>query len=233
MQVADRVEQRRFVGREFLLYLWFESELFDGTLDAGGREIGLFLGGELTLTLGKERTRISGVRPSMSAEAREALLAGKLPESAGLELTLGERELRCVLHADRLALARLTLPPKDDEAEAPPAAATPPRPPRRKRRRESSPDEDAREAEAELEERHLLIDERMSLAAEVEDVVEALYRRFLALRLGPAWDAAVLPALRAFAAGTPPDADEYLRTLERARDAKPPGRGARRRQRDS
>ena len=26
MQLSERIEQRRFVGREFLLFLWFESE---------------------------------------------------------------------------------------------------------------------------------------------------------------------------------------------------------------
>ena len=32
MQLVDRIERRRFVGREFLVWLWFESELFDATL---------------------------------------------------------------------------------------------------------------------------------------------------------------------------------------------------------
>ena len=32
MQLVDRIEKRRFVGREFVLWLWFESELFDATL---------------------------------------------------------------------------------------------------------------------------------------------------------------------------------------------------------
>ena len=32
MQLVDRIEKRRFVGREFLLFLWFESEIFEATL---------------------------------------------------------------------------------------------------------------------------------------------------------------------------------------------------------
>ena len=32
MQLVDRVEKRRFVGREFLLWLWFESEIFETNL---------------------------------------------------------------------------------------------------------------------------------------------------------------------------------------------------------
>ena len=32
MQLVDRIEKRRFVGREFLLWLWFESEVLEGTL---------------------------------------------------------------------------------------------------------------------------------------------------------------------------------------------------------
>ena len=35
MNLADRIEKRLFVGRELLLWLWFESELFEATGLAG------------------------------------------------------------------------------------------------------------------------------------------------------------------------------------------------------
>ena len=33
MDEFERIELRRFVGRELLLWLWFESEVFEATLE--------------------------------------------------------------------------------------------------------------------------------------------------------------------------------------------------------
>ena len=58
MQLVDRIEKRRFVGREFLLWLWFESELFDATLSTGAHgSFGLWLEKRLVLSAGKQSTR--------------------------------------------------------------------------------------------------------------------------------------------------------------------------------
>lgn len=196
MQVLDRIEKRRFVGREFLLWLWFESEMFEATLETRKHgSFGLWVERQLVLSAGVEATRIKGSTPGGSREAKEALLVGKLPEAAGLHLSWGDREITFTLKAERMAVSGLVLPTvlggaDDDE---PPLALG--RPQRRKKKAEGPAQE--READAGYES----FQERMLLTREVEGLIEALYRDFLTLRLGAAWGALVLPAIRIWAKG--------------------------------
>ena len=83
MSLAELIEQRRFVGREFLVWLWFESELFEGRFELQG--IGpseIWLESQMTLVQEKEQSRLKGAAPSSAPEAHEALRQGKLPSQA-------------------------------------------------------------------------------------------------------------------------------------------------------
>lgn len=111
MNLADRIEKRRFVGREFLVWLWFESELFEGRFDVEGfGPCELWLEGQITLTEGKEQSRLKGTTPSAAPEAHEALRQGKLPTQARLRFTQGELEFGFVFSADALSLAAVKIP---------------------------------------------------------------------------------------------------------------------------
>lgn len=219
MQPVDRVEKRRFVGREFLLWLWFESEAFDATSSTRSQgTFGLWIEKHLVLSVGKEATRIKGALPGGSREAKEALVVGKLPEEAGLHLSLGDREVTFTLKAEKMALSALALPTVlggDDDGE--PKALV--EAPRRPRKRKSSTVEVEQEREA--DERHEAFYERMTLTREVEGLVEALYGDFLALRLGDVWSAVVEPALAAWIRGGKIDADRYRKARDSA--LSPPG----------
>ena len=59
--------ERRFVGREFLVFLWFESELFDGLIPVDGfGPCEVRLEGFITLSEGKEQARLQGAaQPGM------------------------------------------------------------------------------------------------------------------------------------------------------------------------
>mgnify|MGYP001552449582 CR=1 FL=1 len=93
MDLVDRIEKRRFVGREFLLWLWFESEVFEGTISTKEHgEIGLWLEKQIALSAGREVTRIKGTHPAGSREAvswallgaaSAAGMPGNLPEVTG------------------------------------------------------------------------------------------------------------------------------------------------------
>ena len=208
MQLVDRIEKRRFVGRELLLWLWFECELFEGTLSTKEHgEFGLWIERQITLSSGKsEVTRIKGGYPAGSREAKEALLRGKLPEVFGMHLSWREREHNFVLKAESLSLSGLSLPTVLGAEEAPVELVD--RPPPRKRKKAESPDPS--------DEQHEAFYERMMLTREVEGLVETLYRDFLALRLGPTWDTVVAPAMKAWSTGDEEvDADAY----RKARDA--------------
>ncbi len=218
MQLVDRIEKRRFVGREFLTWLWFESELFEATLSTKEHgSFGMWIERLIVLDAGKaEVTRIKGVTPSASREAKEALLRGKLPQSAGLHVSMGERESSFTLKAESLGLSGLKLPAVlgagDEEAAATQALAPRP-PPRRKGKRQSVEEQQEREADVDREAFY----ERMHLTRDVEGLIEALYRDFLALRLSEAWESTCVPMMRAWAAGqTEVDAEDYRETRTKA-----------------
>lgn len=215
MELADRVELRRFVGRELLLWLWFESEVFDATLETTTHgSFGLWLEGRMVLSEGREVTTIRGTLPGHHREAKESLLRGKLPELAGLHLSFGGQDATFVLKAETLGIASLALPTVlGAESETPSVAELlgPKRPP--PRRRKQSVEEEAREAS---DEEHEAFYERMSLTREVEEIVEALYADFLALRLGRGWNDVVVPALSAWSRGEGVDEQAYRRARARA-----------------
>lgn len=200
MELTDKIELRRFVGRELLLWLWFESEVFDATLATKAHgSFGFWLEGRLVLDAGRESTVIKGSAPGRHREAKEALLRGKLPARAGLHLSYGDREVTLTLRGEELAFAGLALPREAPATEAPDLAAPPPVRRRKTKRAES----DA------LFEEHETFYERMRATREVEEMVEALYRDFLALRLGPAWEGLVLPAITRWVAGDAVDEASY------------------------
>lgn len=198
--LVDRMELRRFVGREFLLWLWFESELFSATLETTEHgSFGMWVEGRLALTEDRESTIIKGTSPGFHRDAKEALLRGKTPERAAFHVSWGAGDFTFTLRGDTLAVAGLSppAPPARDEA---PAIEAPPLRPRKKKR--GGEEEGAAKADDALA-------ERMHHARDAEALLEALYRDFLTLRLSPAWDAHVVPAIEAWAAGEDVDEDAY------------------------
>jgi hypothetical protein len=208
MQLVDCIETRRFVGREFLLWLWFESEVCEGTLQTKEHgSFGLWIEKSIVLSSGKtEVTRIRGSQPAAAREAKESLRRGKTPEAAGFHVVQGERECSFTLKAEQLGIAGLKLPTvlgKEDEDATPPQLIEARRPPRR-RKRESVEQQGARESD----EAHEAFYERMQMTRDFEALVEALYRDFLAIRLGAAW-AGVEEVIATWAAGEDVDAEAY------------------------
>jgi hypothetical protein len=120
MDLVDLIEKRRFLGREFLVFLWFESELFDGQVPVDGfGPCELRLEGFITLSCDKEQARLKGAAPSGEPEAHQALRQGKLPVQARLRVTAGELEYAFAFNADTLGIASVKIPAvaKDDGDE--------------------------------------------------------------------------------------------------------------------
>jgi hypothetical protein len=220
MQILDRIEKRRFVGREFLLWLWFESEVFEATLTTQKHgPFGLWVENQLVLSAGKESTRIKGSYPAGGREAKEALLGGKLPETATFRLTFRDRDIAFTLKAERLAISGLKLPTVLDAEPQEMAVPAPPRGKPKKRRTSAAEDE-----EREADERNESFYERMALTQEVEGLLEGLYAEFLELRLGEAWQRHVLPAQRAWAASASKAAVESYSSFRKGAGKKAPAR---------
>jgi len=211
VNLADRIELRRFVGRELLLWLWLESELFEGTLATKEHgQFGLWLSGRLVLDEGQESTIIKGSAPGMNREAKEALLRGKMPERAGIHLSFGDHECTLTLRGETLAFAGLAAPrKKGDDAGGAGAGEPPPidAPPVRRKSKKGDGDATYLADEA--------FYDRMHFARDVEALISALYRDFLAVRLSPSWEAHVVPALEAWVAGGDVDADRYRAARDR------------------
>jgi len=112
--VLERVETTRFLGPEFLLWLWLRAELVNQPIALG--ELGNFdvwLDNHLTLQSDldpNERVTVRGAQPSGGAEAREAVRAQKFPVRARLALRNDERDFACVLVAQRFAVASGAIP---------------------------------------------------------------------------------------------------------------------------
>jgi hypothetical protein len=108
-------ETRRFLGREFLAWVWFESELFETRFTiAKFGECTLWLERSIALESSGERevekSKLTGEAPSGRPEAREALRQGKLPTQAKLVIERGEQQFSLVLDADTLGFSGVKIP---------------------------------------------------------------------------------------------------------------------------
>ncbi len=204
MQLADLIEKRRFVGREFLLLLWMESELFEGTLATREHgSFGLWIEKKLVISAETESTNVTAALPGLGRQAKEALLRGQLPESAGLRIAWNEHETSLALAGETFAMRGLKLQTElggeGDIVMGDLVDEIAGRSRRPKKARSAEDDEDDDSS----------FYERMKMAREIEDLFAALYREFLELRLSRRWSGVVVPTMLRWAEGQPIDADAY------------------------
>jgi len=114
-ELMERIETTRFLGPEFLLWLWLRQELLDEKVPLGG-ELGdaeAWLDRKLVLehVLDRaERVSVRGAQPSGSAEAREAVRNMKLPALSRVVLRLEEQEFAFDFNATRFLLGSAAIP---------------------------------------------------------------------------------------------------------------------------
>jgi len=114
MGVLEQIARGAFLGEEFLTWLWYLSETQREPIAiarVGACEIAM--GQEIIL--GEEggdaqTVVLRGDMPSASAEAREALAAGKRLRRAKMYFTLDGVQWGCTLAGSTLALAGLRVP---------------------------------------------------------------------------------------------------------------------------
>jgi hypothetical protein len=156
----------RFLGHEFLTWLWFFTESSPEPFRiAGDKAVEAHLGERLVLCLpdnGKERV-ICTTQGSQLSEARTALRQGKLVQEAQLLIKVADAEYLLTLDCSLWGFKGLKTP-------------------------KQLPDEGEHDAEG----RFL---EKMSFLEEVFASMDFLYQRFLAERLSSAWQSDALPLL--------------------------------------
>lgn len=124
MDLVERIETTRFLGTEFLTWLWFESELLEGNLERpDGSALELWLDSQLLLAAPNdktERTALVGIAPSGGREAKLALLSGKAPQRARLCITHDQKEFSLAFDAATFSMGSVNLPALlvEDQVEA-------------------------------------------------------------------------------------------------------------------
>ena len=114
-------QPKDFLGNEFLLWLWHEAEVKDGTFETAAGEVSILFDRSLDLDCaygqsGRAFLRATG--PARMPEARDALRTGKLPRKAGIIVEANGTQFSLTLNAETLAISTVRLP-DIEEAETP------------------------------------------------------------------------------------------------------------------
>ena len=167
------LSEGRFLGYEFLTWLWFQAELNDGTVQLkDGRKADFGLGERLVLSRpdeGKERI-VCTTKANELHEARTALQQGKQVEELQLAVTIDSHDYYFTINTTLWAIKGLKVP---------------------KQLVDEDPDE------------YFL--ERMFFTEQVMEFLDTAYTKFLSQRLNPGWESDVLPAIKSWIQGSPPE----------------------------
>ncbi len=123
-ELVERVETTRFLGTEFLAWLWFKAEALEATIKrADGSPMELWLDSSLELRSmsdAAERIVFRGVAPTATPEAKLSLSQNKWPVRARITITYEGQEFSFTFDAPTYSLAAVKLPQviNDDSHEA-------------------------------------------------------------------------------------------------------------------
>ena len=155
MATTEKIETTRFLGSEFLLWLWSVSEICSGEVPfRDGELLPLWFDTQLSLRDpldNSEKVELKGVAPSNTPEAKLALARGKLPIKAQLTMLRQQEEIRITLEAETLSISSI-------RAEIP-----------------------------EVENSEEMLETRLLVLSQIDEMVHRLYREFLNLRIGASW----------------------------------------------
>ena len=116
--IADE-SSRDFLGNEFLLWLWYHTDVESDTLTlADDSEATVMIARSLTLECPRGQTgheTISHEGPTRLPESRRAIQSGKLPRKCGLTLVRHDQQYELAIHAETLAVSSAKLPPPPEE----------------------------------------------------------------------------------------------------------------------
>ncbi len=114
MDLVDRIQSTKFLGKDFLTWLMYRSEAKEGLVsipDLGTVEV--WFEDKVTLNAAdgsKEQNVVRADNPAESPEARAALKMGKKVAETKLRLILGQQKWGFVLKGESLALSGVKIP---------------------------------------------------------------------------------------------------------------------------
>ena len=164
MDLVDLIAEKRFLGQEFMTWLWYKSEERGGTVYLpGAGDIQIVFEKHMILESGEGETHekliCRGLRTELQ-EARTGLQMGKKLEQARIHLVRGNYEWNFTLTAAMLEFRNIKVP------------------------KTLAPSEEESGPEA-FEARIL---ERVGMVEEVGQTVLELFRMFLKTRIDPGWE---------------------------------------------
>jgi len=166
MDLVDLIEEKYFLGQEFLTWLWFKSDQRGGTILLPGHgDIILVFEKHMLLESGEgeshEKIICRGLQSELK-EARTGLIMGKKVEQARVHLVKGDYEYHLTVRGSMLDFSSVKPPKTMDE-------------------------DDSNDPEA-VAGRML---DRIGLYEELIRIINELFRMFLTVRTGSEWDAEV------------------------------------------
>ena len=114
MKPLELIESGRFLGEEFLIWLWHRGLAEGGTSGLEGDLSACFLDDAVVLVNERGDVKELSLRkgnPTESREAFEAMSRGMRPSKAKIRLLSGDMEWTFVLDSSTLTLSGLKLPP--------------------------------------------------------------------------------------------------------------------------
>ncbi|MDF1613993.1 hypothetical protein [Desulfurivibrio dismutans] len=166
MDLVDLIEEKHFLGQEFLLWLWYKSEERGGAVMVPelGREILVVFEKHMLLEYGEgeahEKLVCRGLMTELK-EARAGLALGKKPEQARIRFEIDNHEWSLTLKARLFEFQNVRLPKTETG---------------------SGDSDDPMEVEGRLL-------DQIGLYETAQRTIDQLFRAFLELRCGEQWPA--------------------------------------------
>jgi len=115
LNAGDRINNTRYLGKEFLTWLWYQSDKNEGLVRLGsaGPAIQVWFADRIVLSGASqeaERVTIKAVEPSTNLEARTALQRGKQVEQARITIVREQREWTLTVSGEELSLGSIRIP---------------------------------------------------------------------------------------------------------------------------
>ncbi|MBU0960376.1 MAG: hypothetical protein KKD01_12610 [Proteobacteria bacterium] len=163
MDLVDLIEEKRFIGQEFLTWLWWKSEERGGVIAlAAEGDIVVVFEKHMLLEYGEgessEKLTCRGLQTELQ-EARTGLVMGKKLEQARIQLTHNDYEWNFTLAGSLMEFRNVKLPKTEGD---------------------TGPTNNP-------EEREGMVLERIFLFEQLERMVLELFRLFLQVRVGEGW----------------------------------------------
>lgn len=112
--VAKGPEPKEFLGNEFLMWLWRDSETNGGTIELSDKtDVTVMIDRSLDLDCAFGQTGRDGLRgdgPTRMPEARDGLKSGKVPRKAGMIVDAGGEQFALTFSAEGFAFGSVKLP---------------------------------------------------------------------------------------------------------------------------